>query len=107
MDKISPETIMEKLMKDIKLEEDILLSDHHTTREWLVVFARDGGILGYSIITDPQDIEFLKGLGYYPTANTGIRSFKEDSNGIVLFTKNEVSPETFNILKMAAKRYFE
>ena len=106
MDKISPETIMEKLMKDIKLEEDILLSDHHTTREWLVVFARDGGILGYSIITDSQDIEFLKGRGYYPTINTGVRSFKEDDDGIVLFAKNEVSPEAINMLKAIVEKYF-
>ncbi|NCB95604.1 MAG: hypothetical protein EOM35_03935 [Negativicutes bacterium] len=99
-------TTLKKLMENIMPEEGILLSGHHTTREWLAVFARDGDVLGYSIIADAQDIEFLKGLGYHPTMNSGIRSHKEDDNGIVLFAKNEVSPEATNTLKAVVEMYF-
>lgn len=97
---------IEKLMENIMSEEDILISYPHATSEWLAVFARDGNILGYSVITDSQDIEFLKGRTYYPDMNSGIRSYKEDDDGIVLFAKNEVSPEMIKVLESVVEKYY-
>ena len=57
---------IEKLMENIMSEEDILISYPHATSEWLAVFARDGNILGYSVITDSQDIEFFERSNLLP-----------------------------------------
>ena len=38
--------------------------------------------------------------------NSGIRSYKEDDDGIVLFAKNEVSPEMIKVLESVVEKYY-